>query len=34
MIELPNEYGIEASDLVSSSGTLVHILSERVNPLS
>ena len=25
MIELPNEYGIEASDLVSSSGTLIHV---------
>jgi uncharacterized protein (TIGR04141 family) len=25
MIELPNEYGVEASDLVSSSGSLIHV---------
>lgn len=25
MIELPNEYGVEASDLVSSSGALIHV---------
>jgi uncharacterized protein (TIGR04141 family) len=25
MIELPNEYGVEAADLVSSSGSLIHV---------
>jgi uncharacterized protein (TIGR04141 family) len=25
MIELPNEYGVEASDLVSASGALIHV---------